>query len=231
MIVFGVVIVLAFFAKDMILKATVTSAISQVAHVPVEIKSFKTSLLKGAAELKGIHIQNPSSYQDRTMLDMPELTVDFDPMALFSGKVHFEAVRIDLKELVVVKDKEGKLNIDALKGGQKEAASGKKNAEVKLRIDKLDLSIGTVVYKDYSRGGNPSIQTFPINIRNKEYRDITNPQALVALIMFEALTHTTLSKLTDLSFFKEGAGGVLNLAGDSANLIQGKAKDILGLFK
>ena len=108
----------------------------------------------------------------------------------------------------------------------------------KLMIDKLSLSIGKVVYKDYSQGGQqPQVQTFDINIQNREYRNIDNPSAIVSLVMFEALTRTSLSRLAnlDLDSFKEGGIQALSkglgVVSDGTDVVQNTTKQLLNLIK
>ena len=212
-----VIVVVAFLiltvAKNGITQAVLASGISSAAHVPVRIGGVDLSFLKASIRIKNLLVANPSGFPERTMVDVPQVFIDFDPGALFKGKAHFEQVKLDLKELVVIKNKEGKINVESVKPSSKEKKEAHEKAKqagggkpTKLQIDLLSISIGKVVYKDYSAGGEPQVQTFDINIQNREYRDITDPSMIVSLVMTEALTRTTLSRLAnlDIDSFKEG---------------------------
>jgi hypothetical protein len=67
-----------------------------------------------------------------------------------------------------------------------------------LQIDHLVLKVGKVVYKDYSKGGEPVVKEFKVNI-NEELTNVRNPQVLLALVATKAMAKTTLSTLVDFN--------------------------------
>ncbi len=227
--------------KNGIIQSVLTSAISKAAHVPAKIGSVNLSFPSASIRIKNFQLANPSGFPEKVMVDIPQVFIDFDPAALMKGQAHFEEVRLDMKELVVIKNKEGKLNVDAVKPSSKEKKQSHEKAEAasggkppKLHIDKLVLSIGQVVYKDYSAGGEPQIQSFDINIKDREYNNIDNPSQVVSLVMGEALMRTTLSSLAnlDVDAFKEGGIQALSkglgVVSDGTDTAATAAKEILG---
>jgi hypothetical protein len=147
---------------------------------------------------------------------------------------------LNLKELMVVRNKERKLNIDALTSvrekKQKKPAEEKKAKQEKqgpqVTIDKLILKIGTVVYKDYSLGEKPVTQTFTIGL-NEVYRDVTDPKKLVSLIIVRALERTAIAQLAgfDLGALKLDANtlkkvGQKELEGVGKTTGEGATKEI-----
>lgn len=239
-----VVLVVLSVAKNTIAQSVLSGTLSKVAHVPVQIGSMNVGLLSSKIDIKRLKVYNPSGFPDRLMIDVPQIFIHFDPPALFKGQAHFKEVKLDLQEMTVVRNKDGKLNVDSVKPTEKEKSEAKEKAAPepgksapKLMIDKLSLSIGRVVYKDYSAGGEPAVQTFDINIKDREYTNIDNPATVVSLLMFEALTRTTLSSLAnlDVSAFKDGGIQALSkglgVVGDGTEAVQNKAKELLNLFK
>ncbi len=242
MAVWAVVLVLVLgVAKNAIAKAVISSAVSAAAHVPARIGGVNISFVAASIRIKNFQLSNPAGFPERIMVDIPQIFIDFDPGALLKGRAHFEEVRLDIKQLTVIKNREGKTNVEAVKPSAKEkkqshekanAASGGKSP--KLHIDKLVLSIGQVVYKDYSAGGEPQVQSFDINIKDREYTDIDNPAQVVSLVMFEALTRTSLSRLAnlDIDSFKEGGIQALSkglgAVTDGTDAVSTSAKELLG---
>lgn len=234
-IVVVIVIVALNLAKNLIVQVVFQSVVSKAAHVPVSVGSTNLSLLKSSITLKDLRVLNPRGFPERQMLHAPLIAIDCDVPSLWKGTAHFQKARIDLKEIVVIKNKDGKLNVDAVKPTPAEtekAKSSKKQAKAsgpatKLKIDTLILSIGRVVYKDYSLGGAPQVQSFDINITDRVYTNIDNPTALVSLIMFEALTKTSLASLAnlDLTMFQEGGAKALVKGFDVLNQGAGAAED------
>ncbi|MDD2866862.1 MAG: hypothetical protein PHO59_06010, partial [Candidatus Omnitrophica bacterium] len=61
-----------------------------------------------------------------------------------------------------------------------------------LQIDLLKLSIGKIIYKDYSKGETPKIEVYDLGYKQKTYQNITSAQQLVALILSEAMKGTAI---------------------------------------
>ena len=231
-------------AKNALTQTILTSTLSSVAHVPVRIGSVNLSFLSASIRLRNLQMHNPSGFSERLMIDIPQIYIDFEPSELFHGRARFKEVRLDLKEMTVVRNRDGRLNVDAVKPTEKQRAEAHEKAKPaegakppKLFIDKLFLSVGKVVYKDYSGGGQPVVQSFDINIKYKEYDNIDNPASVVSLVMFEALTRTTLSRIAnlDVSSFKEGGIQALSqglgLVTDGTDAAQTATKQLLNLLK
>lgn len=229
--------------KNIIAKNMITGTLSAVSHVPVKADGVNLSFFAASIRVKGLKVYNPSGFPEKLMASIPEIFIDFEPNDLFKGRGHFKNVKLNLQELIVVRDKTGRLNVDAVKPTEQQKKDTKAKSKPpagrqapKLLIDRLTLSIGKVTYKDYSSGGEPSVQHFDINIENRVYEHIDNPTAVVSLLMFEALTRTTLSRLVnlDLDSFKEGGIQALSkglgLVNEGSDAVQNTTKQILNIF-
>lgn len=190
------IVMTAIFAfKDTLVKIAVEKAVQHVSGLKLEMSRLKIRIIDPAVEIKNLKMYNPAGYQDKIFINMPEIYIGYDLSSLFTGKVHFFKMRIDLKELVVVKNREGKLNLDVLKlvknNGKKKAPKEKKKNVSGLKIDTLELKIGKAYYKDYSGGGAPIVKEFNVNIE-ETYSDIEDLTALISLIVVKTLTKTTI---------------------------------------
>lgn len=197
-IIVGVVIlslVVVGIAKDGIIKSVVTVSASSITGAPVNIGGFSLGLLSQSVKIKGFKMYNPAGFPKGILLDLAKVRVDYDLLALLSGKLHLKIVDVDLREAVIVKNKEGKLNVDSLKVMEKKEAQAEKKKEpakqMPFRIDLLKLNIGRVVSKDYS-GAKPIVEVYDVGIKGREYKNITSPQSLAVIIMAEALGPTAI---------------------------------------
>lgn len=208
--ILGIVLLLGLalgFAKNAIARNGVEQVCRKITGLQLKIRNLNLSLLKGMLDAKGIALYNPRGFQDRVMIDISELYGDVDVPSILQGKPHVEELRLDLREFVIVKNKDGKLNLDALKPASKAKADKEtepqkkeeavKKATPQIRIDKLVLKVGKVVYKDYSAGGEPSVQEFNVNL-NETHENITNINALVPLLVSRAVMNTTIASLANL---------------------------------
>jgi hypothetical protein len=211
-------------SKDFFVKVGVEKGAKAVTGLSLKISRFNVGIIKTLVNINNLRLYNPAGFKDKIMLEMPEIYVDYNLGSIMKGKVHLEEMRIDLKEFYVVKNETGELNLDSLKAiktqraGKKSAAKeGGKGPEI--QIDELELKIGKVIYKDYSRGSSPSVKEFNINI-DERYKDIDDPNALVSLIVVKALMNTTIASLTN--FDLGGLKGTLSDTLSSAQKVVGE---------
>jgi len=184
--------------KDQIIKSTVTMAASQVTGAPTTIDSFSLGIIKQTVTIKGFKLYNPPGFPTEIFVDMPTIHVAFVLGDILRKNIHFKEIEISLKELVIIKDKEGKLNVDALKVAEEpqkpkeETAQKRPSEQMPLQIDLLKLSIGKIIYKDFSKGETPQIDVYDLGYKQKTYQNITSAQQLVALILSEAMKNTAI---------------------------------------
>jgi uncharacterized protein involved in outer membrane biogenesis len=223
LIIVVLVLVLGFL-KDQIIKAAIVVGAKQVAGVDVVIDHFSLSVVKHAVLIKGVKLYSPSGFPNEVMIDAPAVEVHCNVWDVMRGVLHFSYIRLDLKELRVTKNKEGKLNVNSLAFMQK--ANGPANSfdktlpqaqqnkersqelrrkDIPMQFDLVRLNIGKVIYTDNLVGDKPSVKVMDINIKNKEFRNISSAAELGALVMVEAVSSTFL-KNTVISIKGLGKG-------------------------
>ena len=230
-IVFAVLIAL-FFGKNMIIKTSVSARVSAMTGLKLSIGSMNVGVFKSLIGINELQLHNPSGFDDNIMMDLPEIYVDYNLGAFMGGKVHLEEVRLNLKEFLVVKNADGQLNLDSLRvvketEGEEVEKDDEKKEKTKmpdLQIDLLDLKIGTVIYKDYSKGTPPKERVFNVN-SDERYENITDPQSFVRLIILKALKNTTIASLTnfDLGKLQRGISGTVKKTAEMVQEAKGRA--------
>jgi uncharacterized protein involved in outer membrane biogenesis len=233
-----VVIALLLFFKNILIKTALEEGTKKVTGLELTIGTMNVGLLAPKVDIIDMRLLNPPGFHDKVMIDIPKFFVTFELASFFKKRAHFKTVELNLKELVVIRNKERKLNIDALTAVGEKRQQGVKPVERKetkqaqkafqITIDKLNLKIGKVVYKDYSLGTAPFTKTFTIGI-NEVYRDVTDPNKLVILIIVRALEGTGIAQLAnfDLGTLKADVGDTLKTV-ESAATEAGK-KELEGL--
>jgi len=215
----------------MIIKTSVSAGVKAMTGLKLSIRSMNVGVFKSLIGINELKLYNPSGFVDELMIDLPEIYVNYDLGAFMKGKAHFEEVRLNLKEFIVVKNADGQLNLDSLKvveaAEEEEVIEKGKKEKTKmpdLQIDLLDLKIGTVIYKDYSKGTPPKERVFNVNI-DERYENITDPQSFVRLIVLKALKNTTIASLTnfDLGKLQEGISGTVKKTAEMAQEAKGRA--------
>lgn len=186
-----VLFVCLFFARNTILKFTVIKTTENIIGTSVKIERIALDLVNQEFKVEGFKLMQPKDYGEGVMIDIPSINANYDMNHLLRKKVFLKQLSIDLKELVVIKDTDGKLNVDSLKIAKKnggECVSETSSAE----MEKLCLSVGKVVYKDYKKGPKPEITVYDINVKNKEYKDIPSERDLAVLVITQSMLHTAI---------------------------------------
>lgn len=187
-------------AKDFVVKISVEKGIEIVTGLKLNIKSLNVGVFRSAVSIKGLKVFNPPQFKDRVMIDMPEIYVDYDLPAILGGSLHLRTLRLNLKEFIVVKNEKGELNLNYLKvvkakkeGVRPETKGGR---TPNILIDSFELKIDKAFYKNYSVAGGPAVKEYNVNL-SERYTNITNPYALISIIVVKAIGNTSISGLTN----------------------------------
>ncbi len=225
-------IFLVLIVKDVVIKMSVESGVRFVTGLKLKTGSFRVGIFRPVVDIKNLRLLNPANFPDKTMIDMPEIYVKYNLPAIIGGKIHLPEVRLALKEFIVEKNSKGELNLDALKNVQeqkksKPAEPAKKSAKAPdIKIDLFKLKIGKVIYKDYSKGAEPQVKEFNINL-DETYSNIDNPYILANLIIVKALMNTTISSLTgfDVKGLEGSVGEAISGAKEAASAAASSVKE------
>lgn len=135
---------------------------------------------------------------------VPKITGEYDPKSLFvNNKLHFTALNIYVKAVVVIKNKGGRLNVEQL-------AVFKENfQELPLQVNRLILTADYAVYKDLSKSGLPHTEAFAVNIRNAAYEGFPTVEDITAKVTSEILGRTTIkgTRLLGVAVLTGAVGG------------------------
>ena len=228
-LILAIAVFILFVLKDAIIKASIESVVSYKTGLRIEIGGLKTSFSGSSISIKDMFILNPKGFDDRIMAELPEVYIDYDLSAILKRKIHLQNIKINLKELTVVKNKDGRKNLDHIKSLKKEKTERQKEKDPGppgLQIDDLHLKMGKVIYKDYSSGEKPAITEFDINI-SARYKNLKNTDAITRLIIAKAMISTTLGALTDFEKFEDIASDAL---GEGKNVFKKTFEEIKSLF-
>ena len=184
-IVLGIVVVsfvgISIF-KDLIIKSAVTTAASRIIGTPVHMDKFSLNIVSSTIHITGFKMYNPGGFPEGLLVSCPRIKVIYDRATLFKEKRHLLLVEIELKEMVLTRNKDGILNVDSLKV----VKESKSSPPVPMQIDLVSLSIGKIVYKDYTAGTEPVVRVYDVN-RHKSYKGIPTAQQLALLVLAEPM--------------------------------------------
>jgi len=175
--------------KDQIIKSTIILSAEKITGAPTSIGKFHLGFLSQTVVIENFKMFNPKGFSKNKLIDLPKIRVSYDLSAFLKKRLHLPIVEIELKEMLLEKNKEGQLNVDALKVAQKEDTKEEKKpaAQMPIQIDDLKLGIGRIISFDYSsKKEHPIILVYDVGI-HKQYKNITSAQQLAALIISEPM--------------------------------------------
>ncbi len=189
-----ILIALMILFKDLLIRGLFQTAIKKITGLELSLGKLNLNLSKGDIKIENLNLYNSPQFSDRLMLEVPEIYVYSDLMALLKKHVYLHELRLHLSQLYVIKSSDGRLNIDSLKSLSREGGG----EMPQLKIDRFVLVVGKVIYKDYSKVPGPLVKEFNINI-DEEFTGIDSAQTLVRLIIVKAITKTSIERLAEFN--------------------------------
>lgn len=233
-VILVVIVGILVVGKNFLVKFAVEKGVYAATGLPLKMKKLNIGLITTNIGIQDLNLYNPKGFPKEVMFRAPEIFIDYNLGAMITGKIHLEDIRLDFDQFVIVKNKEGKTNLEALipekeKAEKREAEKKpkKKGKMPDIQIDHLSVKIGKIIYKDYSGGGEPSVKEFKINL-SQEYNDVTNKNMNWHILMItnKAIMKTTLSSLADfnMDIFK----GVSGVSEKAVETLKGTAETLKG---
>ena len=104
-----VLVVAAVLLLNTIVKQAIQSRFRARTGMDARIGQVDVGLLSPTFTIENFKLYNTADFGGSIFIDMPELHLEYDPLAIRSGKLHFKLVRLDLAEVALVQDKKGRV--------------------------------------------------------------------------------------------------------------------------
>lgn len=167
LIVTGVTVGL-LFSKDAIAKAAVEQQIRAQTGMDVKIGKFSLSVLSPIATIENLTLSNPADFGGVPLLNVRELHIQFDREALAHRELRLKLLKLNIAELVVVRNDLGQTNIMTFAAAPKPA---KTSEMIEFKgIEVANISLSKVVYVDLKQQQNN--RQFNVNVQNLAFRDL-----------------------------------------------------------
>jgi len=219
-----IALVALVLARNVIVKVAVENGVRAVTGFPMAIKKLDLGLTQPYFDIEELVVKNPAGFHKTILVEIPRIFVAYDLQSVLKGKIHLTDLEFDLKQFSVVKNEKGRLNLDSLKAlkTQRSPQASQKKAPVQtgkapaILIDNFRLKIGMASYVDYS-SGQPATKDFNVGL-DENYKNITDPNKLVALIVVKVMMRTPLAMLSgfNLGGLENSVSGILGSATDMA---------------
>jgi uncharacterized protein involved in outer membrane biogenesis len=233
-----VLLVALVLGRNFIARKSVEMGAKAMTGFPLEIGSVNLGLFNGQLDVSNLKLMNPPDFKERLFVDLPEFRIDYRLGSMLAGSPHINDMLINLNQIVIVKNADGESNVQRLKGVTSSSSSGAQSQPAKsepgkktsYRVDQLRIHIGTVTFKDYSKG-TPTEREIPLNV-NATYKDITDSTDITRLVLMTMLSQARLPDIgVNVNDLTKNLGNVTDAAGQA---LQGASetlqKTTKGLF-
>jgi uncharacterized protein involved in outer membrane biogenesis len=164
---------------DTIAREVAETRIKSETGLDVKIGRVRIGLFIPSITVENLVLYNRAEFGGSPLLDLPELHVEYDRQALLARKLHCQFVRLNLAQLNVVEDKNGRTNLDALR--RRAQSSGFEFAG----IDTLNLTLGKATFMRMSHPGQ--VDELKLDIHNQVLTNIKSAQDLTGVLMVALL--------------------------------------------
>lgn len=197
--------------KDIWLRNFFTGLMKEYFGSEVSLDNFSWDIGEQSLKIEGFKVYNPPDFPQGVMLDLPYIKILYAAQDLLKGKLDILQIIIDFREIKVIKNSQGKINIDTL---PVIADSDKRLPETNnnlIEIDLFTLSIGRVVSQTYDSNGRLASKTYNLDIINQNYKDIPDIEHLIVLMVQKSLEKTAIKGSAFLGVLSASGAGLLPL--------------------
>src|SRR5262245_14009105 len=110
-VVLLILVALLILCRNAIAKVLVERQIRNATGMDATIGRVQIGIRSPTLTIQNLVVMNPATFGGSRFLDVPELRVEYDPIGLLSRTVHLRLLRLNLGELHIVQNQDGKTNL------------------------------------------------------------------------------------------------------------------------
>lgn len=178
LVILVVAVFLVIFTRNAIVKSILEKGVNEAVGQKIIVGNVDVGIFETKIKFDRFEVYNPSGYTDKFLADIHELYINYALMDIIKGFIHLPELKIDIKEMNVEKDNKGVLNLEHFKGKEAEAKPEEKKGEKKkFLINKMDLEIDTIRYRDNTKTP-PDVKELQINFK-KTFTNVDSVEVIV----------------------------------------------------
>lgn len=170
-------------AKDAILKAAVERQIRAQTGMDVKIRRFSLGLLSPVVSIEDFKLYNPPEFGGTAFIDIPELHVEYDRLALAERRLHITLMRFNLAELNIVKNEAGQTNLVSMidMSDARRLRDARPEDFEFAGIEVLNLSLGKVRFLDLKEPGRS--RELRLDVRDRVLKNVRSESDFLGVLL------------------------------------------------
>jgi uncharacterized protein involved in outer membrane biogenesis len=182
LIVLVILLVLLVAFIDPITKAGAERLIRSRTGLETHIGHVSVGLKNPTISLNDCRLLNPPELGGSPFLNVQEFFLEYDRSALASGKIHLTAVRLNVSELHVVQNREGRTSLDITRERRQQRETDKSPIQPRAEfqgIDALTLSLGRFKFTSNKNPTN-NLEVW-VGLKNETVKQVKSAEDLKPL--------------------------------------------------
>lgn len=205
-----VLVALLLVFKDSMLRIAAENRIRAQTGMDVKIGKFSSGIFSPVVTIENLQIYNTAEFGGTPFLNIPELHIELDSIALAQRKLRVTLVRLNLAELDIVKNDAGQTNIFRIKnkveggGSKKNALQGALGDFQFEGIDVLNLSLGKAKFIDLKDAKNN--REIRVDLQNQIFKNVKSDADLYGILFLVWLRSGGTFSITPVDLGKDFIG-------------------------
>jgi hypothetical protein len=222
-----VLVILVFAFKDSMLRIAAEHRIRAQTGMDVKIGKFSSGIFSPVVTIENLKIYNTAEFGGTPFLNIPELHIELDSLALAQRKLRITLVRLNLAELDIVKNEAGQTNIFRIKNKVEGGGSKKNGLQAALGdfqfdgIDVLNLSLGKAKFIDLKDAKNN--REIRVDLQNQIFKNVKSDADVYGILFLVWLRSGGNFSITPVDLGKDFIGRKLDNIGSTIRQAVGNA--------
>ncbi len=188
-----IVALVAILGRGFFLRFALTGVVRHATGCELSVGSLDVGLLDTDLMARNVVLKSPEGFADEPMAVADAVFVDYELRPLLHGSFHFTRLDLNINRITLVRNREGRLNVEVfntnvrnrgvsrtrgsvshtavvVSGGGGDAGSG--SEEEDFFVENGTLTVGSIVYKDYSAGSSPLVTPIPLKFEKLQLHNV-----------------------------------------------------------
>jgi hypothetical protein len=222
-----VLVILVFAFKDSLLRIAAEHRLRAQTGMDVKIGKFSSGIFSPVVTIENLKIYNTAEFGGTPFLNIPELHIELDSLALAQRKLRVTLVRLNLAELDIVKNEAGQTNIFRIKNKVEGGGSKKNGLQAALGdfqfdgIDVLNLSLGKAKFIDLKDAKNN--REIRVDLQNQIFKNVKSDADVYGILFLVWLRSGGNFSIAPVDLGKDFIGRKLDNIGSTVRQAVGNA--------
>lgn len=181
LILLVVLLAVLVLCKDAVIKSLLENRIRAQTGMDVKIGRLDIGLFTPTVNVEGLRLFHTSQFGGLPLVNVPDLYLEYDRRALARQVLHFKLVRLNLAEVSIVEDANGKTLLQWWQDRQAKSPQTHDESVDFTGIDVLNLSLGTV--RLVSLAHPERSRSVRIDLRNEVLKNLQSANDLSGLLL------------------------------------------------